>query len=152
MKTFLNAFHFLKGPPKLQQPASEAIYRSMTAMDGKVFWDYLPVAQVKHAGDARINLWLERFLLRRAGEVKLNPVEMFKARQAIERIVLADGAANALRIRQFSTLKAGDKIPVSFAELAFGILPLIILPLILILNFDRLRELVECLSKMSGGR
>ena len=34
----------------------------------------------------------------------------------------------------------------------FGILPLIILPIILILNFDRLRELVECLSKMSGGR
>jgi hypothetical protein len=34
----------------------------------------------------------------------------------------------------------------------FGILPLIILPTILILNFDRLRELVECLSKMSGGR
>ncbi len=36
--------------------------------------------------------------------------------------------------------------------LVFGILPLIILPIILILNFDRLRELVECLSKMSGGR
>ena len=34
----------------------------------------------------------------------------------------------------------------------FGILPLIILPVVLILNFDRLRELVECLSKMSGGR
>ena len=34
----------------------------------------------------------------------------------------------------------------------FGILPLIILPIILILNFDRLRELVECLSKISGGR
>ena len=34
----------------------------------------------------------------------------------------------------------------------FGILPLIILPTILILNYDRLRELVECLSKMSGGR
>lgn len=33
-----------------------------------------------------------------------------------------------------------------------GILPLIILPTILILNYDRLRELVECLSKMSGGR
>ncbi len=35
---------------------------------------------------------------------------------------------------------------------SFGILPLIILPIILILNFDRLRELIECLSKMSGGR
>ena len=34
----------------------------------------------------------------------------------------------------------------------FGILPLIILPTILILNYDRLRELIECLSKMSGGR
>ncbi len=38
------------------------------------------------------------------------------------------------------------------AGLILGILPLIILPIILILNFDRLRELVECLSKMSGGR
>ena len=34
----------------------------------------------------------------------------------------------------------------------FGILPLIILPTVLILNYDRLRELVECFSKMSGGR
>ena len=34
----------------------------------------------------------------------------------------------------------------------FGILPLIILPTVLILNYDRIRELVECLSKMSGGR
>ena len=34
----------------------------------------------------------------------------------------------------------------------FGTLPLVILPVILILNFDRLRELIECLSKMSGGR
>ena len=36
--------------------------------------------------------------------------------------------------------------------IVFGILPLVILPVILILNFDRLRELIECLSKMSGGR
>ena len=34
----------------------------------------------------------------------------------------------------------------------FGILPLIILPTILILNYERLRELIDCLSKMSGGR
>lgn len=36
--------------------------------------------------------------------------------------------------------------------IVFGILPLIILPTVLILNYDRLRELVECLAKMSGGR
>jgi len=36
--------------------------------------------------------------------------------------------------------------------IVFGTLPLIILPVILILNYDRLRELIECLSKMSGGR
>ena len=35
---------------------------------------------------------------------------------------------------------------------AFGILPLIILPIVLILNYDHLRELIECLSRMSGGR
>lgn len=34
----------------------------------------------------------------------------------------------------------------------FGILPLIILPIVLILNYDHLRELIECLSRMSGGR
>jgi hypothetical protein len=33
-----------------------------------------------------------------------------------------------------------------------GILPLIILPIIIILNLDRLRELLDVLSKMSGGR
>ena len=36
--------------------------------------------------------------------------------------------------------------------LILGILPLIILPIIIILNFDHLREIVECLSKLSGGR
>lgn len=36
--------------------------------------------------------------------------------------------------------------------LILGILPLIILPTIIILNFDRLREFIEVLEKMSGGR
>lgn len=36
--------------------------------------------------------------------------------------------------------------------LILGILPLIILPIIIILNFDHLREIVECVSKLSGGR
>lgn len=36
--------------------------------------------------------------------------------------------------------------------LILGILPLIILPLIIILNFDRLREIIEILSKLDGGR
>ena len=36
--------------------------------------------------------------------------------------------------------------------LALGILPLIILPTIIILNFDRIREIIECFSKLSGGR
>ena len=38
------------------------------------------------------------------------------------------------------------------AGLVLGILPLIILPIIIILNFDRLREIIECFSKLSGGR
>jgi hypothetical protein len=33
-----------------------------------------------------------------------------------------------------------------------GIITLVVVPLIIILNFDRLREIVELLSKMSGGR
>jgi len=36
--------------------------------------------------------------------------------------------------------------------LVLGILPLIILPTIIILNFDRLREIIEILSKINGGR
>ena len=36
--------------------------------------------------------------------------------------------------------------------IALGIIPLVLLPTIIILNFDRLREFVELLSKMNGGR
>ncbi len=36
--------------------------------------------------------------------------------------------------------------------LVLGILPLIILPTIIILNFDRIREIIELFSKLSGGR
>jgi hypothetical protein len=38
------------------------------------------------------------------------------------------------------------------AGVVLGILPLILLPTILILNFDRVKEIIECISKMSGGR
>ena len=38
------------------------------------------------------------------------------------------------------------------AGLILGILPLIIVPVIIVFNFDRLREIVELLSKISGGR
>ena len=36
--------------------------------------------------------------------------------------------------------------------LILGILPLIILPVIIILNFERLREIIEVLSKINGAR
>jgi hypothetical protein len=35
---------------------------------------------------------------------------------------------------------------------ALGVITLIIVPLIIIINFDRLREIIDVLSKMSGGR
>lgn len=38
------------------------------------------------------------------------------------------------------------------AGLVLGILPLIIVPVIIILNFDRVREIIELLSKLDGGR
>jgi hypothetical protein len=38
------------------------------------------------------------------------------------------------------------------AGMILGILPLIILPIIIALNFDRLREIIDALSKVSGGR
>lgn len=36
--------------------------------------------------------------------------------------------------------------------ITLSVITLIVVPTILILNFDRLREIVEVLSKMSGGR
>lgn len=36
--------------------------------------------------------------------------------------------------------------------IALAVIILIIVPLLIILNFDRLREIIEILSKMSGGR
>ena len=38
------------------------------------------------------------------------------------------------------------------AGVVLGILPLILLPTILILNFDRVKEIIDVFSKMSGGR
>jgi hypothetical protein len=38
------------------------------------------------------------------------------------------------------------------AGMILGVLPFIILPIIIFLNFDRLREFVELLEKMNGGR
>jgi hypothetical protein len=38
------------------------------------------------------------------------------------------------------------------AGIAFGILMLIIVPILIIVFFDRLSEIVEILSKMNGGR
>lgn len=38
------------------------------------------------------------------------------------------------------------------AGLALGALALIIVPVLIALNFDRLREMIEVLEKMNGGR
>lgn len=38
------------------------------------------------------------------------------------------------------------------AGLILGIIPLVLLPILIVLNFDRLREIIEVLSKMDGGR
>lgn len=38
------------------------------------------------------------------------------------------------------------------AGMILGVLPFIILPLIIILNFDRIREFIDLLEKMNGGR
>jgi hypothetical protein len=38
------------------------------------------------------------------------------------------------------------------AGIVLGILPLILLPAILILNYDRVKELIDIFVKMSGGR
>lgn len=36
--------------------------------------------------------------------------------------------------------------------IAFGVLMLIILPLVIVLNYNRLLEIIDILSKISGGR
>lgn len=36
--------------------------------------------------------------------------------------------------------------------LVLGILPLIILPILIILNLDQIREIIDMLSKLNGGR
>ena len=36
--------------------------------------------------------------------------------------------------------------------LILGIIPLILLPVIIFLNYDRLSEILECLLKLNGGR
>jgi hypothetical protein len=38
------------------------------------------------------------------------------------------------------------------AGIVLGILPLVLLPTILILNFDRVKEILDVFVKMSGGR
>jgi len=38
------------------------------------------------------------------------------------------------------------------AGVGLGIITLIVVPLIIILNLDRLREIIEILSKLAGGR
>jgi hypothetical protein len=38
------------------------------------------------------------------------------------------------------------------AGLVLGILPLIIVPVLIIINFDQIREFIELLSKLNGGR
>ncbi len=38
------------------------------------------------------------------------------------------------------------------AGLILGIIPLILLPVIIFLNYDRLSEILECLLKLNGGR
>jgi hypothetical protein len=36
--------------------------------------------------------------------------------------------------------------------ISLGILPLIILPTLIVLNLDKIREIIELLSKLNGGR
>lgn len=38
------------------------------------------------------------------------------------------------------------------AGMVLGILPLVIVPTIILLNLDKLREIIELLSKLGGGR
>ena len=57
-----------------------------------------------------------------------------------------------LALRAVPAPKLKERRSWAKAGMILGVLPLIILPIIIILNFDRLREFIELLEKMNGGR
>lgn len=69
----------------------------------------------------------------------------------LEKAILAI-VFGSLALRAIPAPKLKERRTWAKTGIILGILPLIILPLIIIFNFDRIREFVDLLEKMNGGR
>ena len=78
-------------------------------------------------------------------------ISCFTSLLGLEKAILAIVFARmALRPKPEPALK--DHRMWAKAGMVLGILPLIVVPILIILNFDQLREFVDVLSKLNGSR
>ena len=78
-------------------------------------------------------------------------ISCFVSLLGLEKAILAI-AFGWLALRATPAPKLKEHRSWAKAGIILGVLPFIILPIIVFLNFDRLREFVELLEKMNGGR
>ncbi|HEX9929921.1 MAG TPA: hypothetical protein VGB02_15420 [Pyrinomonadaceae bacterium] len=78
-------------------------------------------------------------------------ISCFVSLLGLEKAILAI-AYGWLALRATPAPKLKEHRSWAKAGMILGVLPFIILPIIIFLNFDRLREFVELLEKMNGGR
>ena len=78
-------------------------------------------------------------------------ISCFVSLLGLEKAVLAI-AFGWLALRATPAPKLKEHRSWAKAGMILGVLPFIILPIIIFLNFDRLREFVELLEKMNGAR
>lgn len=78
-------------------------------------------------------------------------ISCFVSLLGLEKAILAI-AFGWLALRATPAPKLKEHRSWAKAGMILGVLPFIILPIIIFLNFDRLREFVELLEKMNGGR
>ena len=78
-------------------------------------------------------------------------ISCFFSLLGLEKAILAI-AFGWLALRSTPAPKLKEHRSWAKAGIILGVLPFIILPIIIFLNFDRLREFVELLEKMNGGR
>ncbi|HEX8398042.1 MAG TPA: DUF4190 domain-containing protein [Pyrinomonadaceae bacterium] len=78
-------------------------------------------------------------------------ISCFVSLLGLEKAILAI-AFGWLALRATPAPKLKEHRSWAKAGMILGVLPFIILPIIIFLNFDRLREFIELLEKMNGGR
>lgn len=78
-------------------------------------------------------------------------ISCFVSLLGLEKAILAI-AFGWLALRATPAPKLKEHRSWAKAGMILGVLPFIILPIIIFLNFDRLHEFIELLEKMNGGR